>query len=116
MNLTVLKAITVGMGFLIVGGLVVLGYGAMEQAGKLKIDKPAVAGSEAAKPFGTLELNEPAGTEILEVAASDRKLYLRLKGGGPDRVLVLDGQSYSVLGAIVPSAPPKSEPAAEPAK
>lgn len=108
MNLTVLKAITVGMGFLIVGGLVVLGYGAMEQAGKLKIDKPAATGAEAVKPFGKLELGEPAGTEILEVVAGDRKLYLHLKGGGPDRVLVLDGQSLTVLGTIVPTTPPSA--------
>ncbi|MDK9720098.1 MAG: hypothetical protein OEL53_02835 [Rhodospirillales bacterium] len=105
MNLRVLKAITVGMGFLIVGGLVVLGFGAMEQAGRLKTDKPAPVGAEAAKPFGKLELGEPAGTEIHGVATGDRKLYLHLRGGGPDRVLVLDGQSLAVLGTIVPTAP-----------
>lgn len=106
MNLRVLKAITVGMGFLIVGGLVVLGFGAMEQAGKLKTDKPAPVAAEAAKPFGKLELGEPTGTEILEIVTGDRKLYLHLRGGGPDRVLVLDGQSLAVLGTIVPVPTP----------
>jgi hypothetical protein len=108
MNLKLLKAITIGMGFLIVGGLVVLGYGAMTQAGKLKLEKPAIVQPEPLKAFGLLELKEPAGSEILEVATGDKRLYLRVGGGGkPERVLVLDAENGVQLGTIFVSEAPK---------
>ncbi len=114
MNLAVLKSITIGMGFLIVGGLAALVYGAMNQAGKLKLEKAESAPVlEAPKPFGTLELKEPAGTEILELATGDGRLYLRLGGGAkPERILVLDAKSATVLGTILPT---QAEAAAAPA-
>ena len=113
MNLKLLKAITIGMGFLIVGGLVALGYGAMTQAGKLKTEKPASALPEPLKPFGAIELKEPAGSEILEVASGDKRLFLRVGGGGrPERLLVLDAETGSLLGTVfVTEAPKAAEPA-----
>ena len=125
MNLAVLKSITIGMGFLIVGGLAALVYGAMNQAGKLKLEKAESAPAlEAPKPFGLLELKEPAGTEILELATGDGRLFLRLGGGGkPERILVLDAKTATVLGTILPTkaageaagtTPPPAESSASP--
>jgi hypothetical protein len=112
MNLKLLKAITVGMGFLIVGGLVVLGYGAMTQAGKLKMEKAAVQ-PEPLKSFGTLELKEPAGSEIHDISGAGQRLFLRVTGGGlPERILVLDAESGQRLGTIFASEAAKAQQAA----
>lgn len=105
MNLTTLKAITFGLGLMILVALGALGYGAFRQAGKLQTDNKqaaALSTSEAAKPFGTLELKEPPGTEIRQMTAAQHRLYLHVSGGGkPDRVLVLDGDGGTALGTII---------------
>ncbi len=122
MNITVLKSVAIGLGFMILGGLVLLGYGVVQQVGKLKGGKEtpsAVASApDSLKPFGVLELQEPAGTEILEMATGSGRLFLRLGGGGrAERITVLDSQTNDILGtiAVVPSAPAASAaPAATP--
>jgi len=117
MNIGILKSVTVGLGFLIVGGLVLLGYGVVQQTGKLKTGKdtpPAIApDGESLKPFGTLELKEPQGTEILEMATGSGRLFLRLGGEGKaERILVIDPESNQILGTIALVPPPA--PAAQP--
>lgn len=111
MNIGVLKSVTVGLGFLIVGGLVLLGYGVVQQTGKLKTGKDTPAATspaaEGLKPFGTLELKEPLGTEILEMATGSGRLFLRLGGGGKsERILVIDPESNEILGTIEVVPPP----------
>jgi hypothetical protein len=44
----------------------------------------------AAPAHGAMRLDEPAGTRLLGIAATQNGLALALTGGGPDRVVVLD--------------------------
>ena len=43
-------------------------------------------------------LDEPAGTQIVPIAALSDRLALQLQGGGPDRVVVLDMRSGREVG------------------
>lgn len=76
-----LKALVIGMGVLIVGGLIVLVVAAVERAGNLS--------APAAETKTAIEL--PAGAEIVETATGDGRIVLRLKlADGSARLLVLD--------------------------
>ena len=48
-------------------------------------------------PPSSIVLDEPAGTQIVGVAGIGDRLAITLRGGGPDRVMVVGGQT---LGAI----------------
>lgn len=95
MNLKLLKAITVGLGFLILLAIGALIFGASRQAEKLGTEKtgPGFAGA------GLAELN---GAAIKSMTSAEGRLFLHLSGNGPDRVLVLDAKSGAVLGVIGP--------------
>jgi hypothetical protein len=96
MNLTALKAIAIGMGIVIVGGLVILGWGVVSQAGKLK-GPPAAA----ARPFGLIELAQPPGSQLAETRAEGGRLFLKVTGGGlPDRLLVVDAATGQLQGTL----------------
>jgi hypothetical protein len=84
-----LVALTVAMGILIVGGTSVLGVLIFR-----RLSVPASALPE-------LSLDEPLGTRIAEIAAFGERLALRLEGGGPDRVLLIDPARARVIGHIV---------------
>ncbi len=47
-------------------------------------------------------LDEPEGTAIVSVTASSDRLVVQLRGGGADRVIVVDPVSGAILGRIVP--------------
>lgn len=74
-----LKVAVVVMGVLIVGGVALLLV--------LIVGRVAAPGRQAAGP---LLLDEPAGTELTAMALSGDRLALQLRGGGPDRVVVVD--------------------------
>jgi hypothetical protein len=84
-----LKALTIGMGVLILAGTAVL---------------VAVIFHRAAAPVETrpvaLGLDEPAGTHIAGVAATQDRLALELTGGGADRVVLVDPRTGTVTGRI----------------
>ncbi len=46
-------------------------------------------------------LDEPVGTRIVAVTALGDRLALRLEGGGPDRVVVVDPRTGAVVGRAV---------------
>ncbi len=105
MNLQALKALAIGMGVLIVGGLIVLGWGIVQKAGKAG---SSVAGSSASgmKPFGTVDLGQPPGSRLIDMKPEGGRVYLRFnEGGQTDRIVVVDGASGQVLGTLVPSPP-----------
>ena len=45
-------------------------------------------------------LDEPEGTHIVGVALASDRLALRLQGGGPDRVVVVEQGSGRVVGRV----------------
>ncbi len=81
-----LVAVVAGMGLLILAGVTTIG---------LTIAHRMVAVPPAAPD---VVLDEPAGTRIVEVSALSDRLALRLQGGGPDRVVVVDLRNGKVIG------------------
>jgi hypothetical protein len=83
-----LKALTIVMGVLIVGGTAVLGVVLARRMG----------GGSAA-PVSVL-LDEPTGTRIAGIAGAGDRLAVRLEGGGPDRVVLIDPHSGAATGRV----------------
>ena len=82
-----LKALTIVMGVLILGGTAVLGVMLARRMGG------------TAAPVSVL-LDEPAGTRIAGIAAAGDRLAVRLQGGGPDRVVLIDPHSGAATGRV----------------
>jgi hypothetical protein len=84
-----LKALTIMMGVLIVGGTAVLGVVLARRMG---------SGATSA-PISVL-LDEPAGTRIAGIAGAGDRLAVRLQGGGPDRLVLIDPHSGAATGRV----------------
>jgi hypothetical protein len=84
-----LKAAVIGMGILII-----LGTGVLVAIIVQRLSAPAPAKMQTEVQA---TLDEPAGTRIAGVAADADRLALRLEGGGPDRVVVVDMRTGRVL-------------------
>jgi hypothetical protein len=84
-----LKILTVVMGVMIVVGVVALGVLMTQRLGSIG----AGAGVSAT-------LDEPAGTAIAGIAATADRIALQLRGGGPDRVVLIDPKTGKPVGAI----------------
>ena len=80
-----LKAAVVVMGVLIIAGVAVIAAVIVQ---RVLASPPA---SVAAL------LDEPAGTRIAGVSAASDRLAMRLEGGGPDRVVVVDLRTGRVV-------------------
>lgn len=85
-----LRIAVVVMGVLIVAGVAVLAVALTQRVGSLVASGPAAA----------VLLDEPAGTRIAGLSLAAGRLALRLQGGGPDRVLLLDSRSGRVVARI----------------
>lgn len=96
-----LKALVVFMGVLLVAGLGLLGWGLYSQAGKMasKGRQPAVVA--VGTDFGAIAVPLPAGARIDQMMAAGERVVLRVTGGGPDRLVVLDPQAGTVAGTFV---------------
>lgn len=57
------------------------------------------AGGRAEKAFAAL-LDEPPGTGIVGIASAHDRLAVQLRGGGADRVVLIDPDSGAVLGRV----------------
>ena len=98
-----IKALVVFMGVLLIAGLALLGWGLYAQAGKMT----RKAGTAASGDFGTVSVPLAAGARVEQVLAVGDRVVLRVTGGGPDRLVVLDPAVGSVAGSFVvtPEAP-----------
>jgi hypothetical protein len=83
-----LKALTIVMGVLILGGTAVLGVVLARRMG-----------TASAAPVSVL-LDEPAGTRIAGIAGAGDRLALRLQGGGPDRLVLIDPHTGAATGRV----------------
>ena len=81
-----LVGLVVGMGLLILAGVTIIAV--------------TIASRGTAVPPVAREavLDEPVGTRIAAVSAWADRLALRLEGGGPDRVVVVDVPTGRVVG------------------
>ena len=84
-----LRVLVLVMGVMIVAGMVTLG---MLLAQRLA--------SPPADRVGSIMLDEPAGTEMVSVVPMGDALLVQLRGGGPDRAVLVEARSGKVLGRI----------------
>lgn len=87
-----LKLLVVVMGVMIVAGTAVL-------AGVIA-ERLSSAGRLSATRTTELTMNEPSGTQITGMALLPDRLALRLHGGGPDRVAIIDPRTGRLLARI----------------
>ncbi|CAA7622317.1 hypothetical protein [Magnetospirillum sp. SS-4] len=103
-----LKALVAFLGLLLVIGFAALGYGLYTGA-HLKgtaASSSSSPSSSAAVPsavaeFGTVQIPLPAGSRIDQMSTVGDRVVLRLSGGGPERLLVIDPAGGKVAGAFV---------------
>lgn len=87
-----LKILVVVMGVLIIAGTVTLGVVVMRRIG---------SGGEPASASALLrQLDEPSGTVIAAIALNPDRLVLQLRGGGPDRVLLIDPRTGATVARV----------------
>lgn len=93
------------MGILLLSGLGLLAYGVATKTGQGGA-KPA-APMFRAEDFGAVAVPVPAGAKVEQTLVVAERVVLRLSGGGPDRLIVLDPANGSVSGSFVltPEAP-----------
>jgi len=86
------KIAAIAMGVLIVLGTTVI---------LVTIVKRTMSGPAGlpAKAFAAV-LDEPAGTQIAGIAAVRDRLAVQLRGGGVDRVLLIDPASGAIVGRV----------------
>lgn len=93
------------MGILLLSGLGLLAYGVATKTGQGGA-RPASA-TFRAEDFGAVAVPVPAGARVEQTLVVGERVVLRLAGGGPDRLIVLDPADGSVAGSFVlaPEAP-----------
>lgn len=100
-----IKALVAFMGILLLSGLGLLAYGVATKTGQGGA-KPA-APIFRSEDFGTVAVPVPAGAKVEQTLVVAERVVLRLSGGGPDRLIVLDPANGNVSGSFVlaPEAP-----------
>ena len=90
-----MRAVTIAT--IAMGVLILLGTGVIV----VTIVKRTMSGPAGSpeKLFATV-LDEPAGSGIVEIAQVRDRLAVQLRGGGVDRVLLIDPASGAVVGRI----------------
>ncbi len=88
-----LTAISVVMGILIVAGTAVLVIAVVRRT-------PAPASASGQEAGAPVVLDQPAGTRIAGADGTADALVLRLAGGGPDRVVVVDTRSGRIIARV----------------
>ncbi len=97
-----IKALVVFLGVLLLVGLGLLGYGLYSKA-PMKGTPSAASGRPASTvvaEFGHLAVPIPAGYRIEQMLVAGERVVLRLSGGGPERILVLDPAQGKMTGGF----------------
>jgi len=84
-----LLVVTVVMGVMILAGTTVLVVVIFHRAT-----------APTASALMALVLDQPAGTRIVGIAATQDRLALQLQGGGADRVVLVDPRADTITGQI----------------
>ena len=85
-----LRAITIGMGLLIVVATTVL----------VVVIARRLGGPTSISTQTTLMLDEPRGTAIIGIATAGDRLAALLQGGGADRIVLIDPRTGLVAGRV----------------
>ena len=94
-----IKALVAFMGALLVAGLALLGWGLYSQSGKMatKAKPSAIVSGD----FGAVSVPLPAGAQVQQALVAGDRVVLRITGGGPERLIVLDPSSGAIAGSFV---------------
>lgn len=98
-----IKGLVAFLGVLLVAGLALLAYGLYSKA-PLKGTPTATfgkAGPVSVAEFGQVGVPVPAGSRIEQMMVAGDRVVLRLAGGGPEAILVLDPGQGKVAGSFV---------------
>lgn len=87
-----LKILVVVMGVLIIAGTVTLGVVIVRRMGG--------SGEPASASALLRQLDEPSGTTIAAMALSPDRLAIQLRGGGPDRVVLIDPRNGATVARV----------------
>ena len=99
-GLRILKVVTIVMGVLILVGTSALIIMVVKRGG---------SSGPTARPLGTAPvrdlpyaavIDEPAGTSIAGVTSLGDRMALQLRGGGPDRVVLIDPATGGIVGRV----------------
>lgn len=98
-----IKALVIGMGVILVGGLALLVYGISQKASnpdyKMFHSKPAANAPVAG--FGETRIPLPEGCSIAEMHPDGANLYLHVGPAGPcERIIVIDVTTGQAIGSI----------------
>jgi hypothetical protein len=99
-----LKALVVGLGVLIVGGICLLAYGLYMKASDpdFSLFRDGAGTAVPAMRFGRLGLDLPKGCSIVEMRPDGERLFLHI--GPPvkscERIIVIDAIDGTVLGTV----------------
>ncbi len=96
-DMQALRILVVVMGVMIVGGMVTLVVLLAQKMGGPPVGG-TVGGTVAVA--GSATLDEPAGTQIVAAVPAGDAVALHLRGGGPDRVVMVEARTGRVLGRI----------------
>jgi hypothetical protein len=98
-----IKILVAVMGLLLIAGLGLLGYGLTSKTGK----SGRAAAPPASVQFDAVSVPLPAGARTEQMMVVADRIVLRMVGGGPDRLVVLDPAAGTVVGSFVltPEAP-----------
>lgn len=97
-----IKALVVFMGVLLVVGLGLVGYGVATKTGAPPpTTKSRAVAATVGGEFGSVNVSLPAGARLEQTLVAGEKLVLRVTGGGPDRLIVLDPADGRVTGSFV---------------
>lgn len=87
-----MKILVVVMGVMIVLGTVTLGVMIVRKAG---------SGGEGPAATALLrQLDEPSGTAIVAIALNADRLAIHLRGGGPERVVLVDPRNGATVARV----------------
>lgn len=90
-----IKGLVIFMGVLLLVGLGLLGYGM-----SAKVRKPESRPVVAEARFGAVEVPLPAGSRVEQMVVAGERVVLRVVGGGPERLVVLDPAAGRVAGSF----------------
>ena len=89
----------VKLAVLVMGVLILLGTAVIIGTVIRRATSGAPAAAIGGLPFVAL-LDEPAGTAIAGIVPAQDRLAVHLRGGGPDRVLMVDPATGAVTGRL----------------
>ena len=96
-----LLALVIGMGVLIAAGILVVVATLVHRSFAPSGTRAATSALSGPAQAGTTSLDQPPGSRIVTMSATDGRVALLVSGGGlPDRVLLLDARDGSTATTI----------------